>query len=130
MSIIIHKPPRKIDLTSTYGEWIANPKCSSHDPAEQNLIGHRGDILVYAEISDDEASYSYDDFALIRLGKDWYLLNTTGCSCPDPSETWNIQIGPASLKAVKEFVEGGNYSGYTVPKKQLGEFLAAFKAAR
>lgn len=130
MSVTINNPARMLDLSNSYGEWIAHPKCSRPTEHELDLIGHRGDILVYAEISDDEASYSYDDFALVKLKTKWYLLNTTGCSCPDPNETWNIQIGPATLKEIREFVSGGNYDGYTVPKKQIDQFLQAIDAAK
>jgi len=131
MSVTTYKPPREIDLTAPYGEWIGHPSCESPGKAEQDLIDHRAEILVYAEIADDEADYSYDDFALIRLkGTDlWYLLNTSGCSCPSPDETWNVQIGPTTLAEVRKFVTEGEYSGYTMPKRQMAEFVKALDEA-
>lgn len=132
MSVTIYEPPRKIEMPNenTYdADWIANPRCEDASDAEKKLIDNRADILVYAEISDDEADYSYDDFALVRLGDDWYLLQTSGCSCPSPSETWGVDIGPATLEEVKKFVMEGEYAGYSVPQRQMDEFLLAFDAA-
>ena len=110
--------------------WVGHPNCDTKRPLEELLIARRADIELLGTIEDKDASYSYDDFALVRLDADYYLLNTTGCSCPSPSETWHVEIGPATLDEIEAFLLGGHYQGYTVPKRQMDEFLAALSAAR
>lgn len=111
------------------GDWIAasNGDLSS---GERKLVENRDRIEVWGEIQDAEASYSYDDWALIRLDGDWYLLNTSGCSCPSPDETWGIAHGPCTLDEIETAVKDGDYPGYSVPGRQLDEFLSAIAEAR
>lgn len=120
------KKPYKIE-----GEynWIAHERCENASTREQNLIARRDEIEVFGEISDDEASYSYDDWALIRLDGQFYLLQTSGCSCPSPSETWGIAVGPATLAEVRAHIDTGDYSGYTLPKRQEEDFKKMFDEA-
>ena len=123
----------KLPGLDEYGKaayWVGHPDCYQASPVEKLIIDNRDRVELLGTIEDAEASYSYDDFALIRLDADYYLLNTSGCSCPSPSETWNVEIGPATLDEIEVFIRGGNYQGYTVPKKQMDEFLAALDAAR
>lgn len=108
--------------------WVAHPDGASTD-AQFDLVKRRYELEIIGGVQDKDASYSYDDWALCRLGNKYYLLSTSGCSCPSPAETWRIEIGPTSLKKIKTHVESGEYEGYTVPKKQLDEFLALIKGA-
>jgi hypothetical protein len=110
-------------------EWIANPRCEDKGELEQKLIDRRDDIEVIGMVTDDEADYSYDEWALIKLDSDYYLLSTSGCSCPSPSETWYVNLGPATLAEIKNDIVNGDYDGYTLPKKQAGDFLALFDTA-
>ena len=118
--------PRKLDLEVDYREWIAHPDINRPAEKEQTLIDRRDEIEVFGEISDDEASYSYDNWALIRLDGKFYLLQTSGCSCPSPSETWGIAIGPVTLAEARAHIEEGNYSGYSLPKRQESDFKKIF----
>lgn len=93
------------------------------------LVKRRYDIDIIGGVEDKEASYSYDDWALCKLDNDYYLLSTSGCSCPSPSETWSIEIGPATLNAIRDHVTSGNYDGYTLPKKQESDFLSLIDGA-
>lgn len=110
--------------------WVGHPSCEDAGDGERLLIANRSEIEKIAEIQDENASYSYDDFALIRFRGDFYLLQTSGCSCPSRSETWGIDIGPATLDEIEAFLKSGRYEGYTVPGRQMGEFLAAIAQAR
>ncbi len=119
---------RKLALENEWSEWIANPRCESQGELERALIARREDVEVIAEIEDKDASYDYDDWALVLLDGAYYLLNTSGCSCPSPSETWQVMKGPATLSEIRQEIEAGDYSGYSVPGRQMDEFLAAFDA--
>lgn len=55
---------------------------------EQYFLENAGRASVVCESSDPEASYSYDDYALCELDGEYFLFNTSGCSCPSPDETW------------------------------------------
>jgi hypothetical protein len=103
--------------------WIADPEGGDRGPMCQDLIKNRDKIFVIGEISDDEASYSYDDWALIKYKGKFYLLATSGCSCPSPRETWDIEKGPATLKQIRKHITDGAYSGYSMPKRQLDQFI-------
>lgn len=112
---------RKIDLEGW--DWIAHPSGGSNDDASRKLVERRADILVLGEIEDENLSYEYDQFALISLDGEFYLLETSGCSCPDPTETWFVQEGPCSLSDIKEFMLSGKYEGYTLPAQLLKNFI-------
>lgn len=131
MSVTIHK--KKLgeldskESYSTYG-WIASNEYGvGNEGIEKVLCDNRDEIFVLGTINDDEASYSFDDWALIMLKKKYYLLATSGCSCPSPAETWRVEIGPVTKAEVKEHILNGNYDGYTMPKRQLDQFLELFK---
>lgn len=112
---------RKIDLEGW--DWIAHPAGGSNDDLCQKLVSRRADILVLGEIEDENLSYEYDQFALISLDEEYYLLETSGCSCPSPTETWFVQMGPCSLSEIKELMVTGKYEGYTLPAKLLKDFI-------
>lgn len=115
-------------------DWIAHPRCESKGEVEKFLIEHREDIEVIARIVDNNASYDYDDWALICVPlkgrprrESFYLLNTSGCSCPSPSETWGVVVGPTNLGVIQaEVLKSVDYS---VPFRQRDEFDAAIAAA-
>lgn len=84
--------------------WIANPKASNPTPEAQKLIDNRSKIKVINELNLSE-DYEYDEWALIKLDKNYYVLNTSGCSCPDPNETWGIVFGPGTLSKIKKEIK-------------------------
>jgi hypothetical protein len=117
----------KLTKTSSWEEdfgWVGHPDCQNSGEVEKELIENRYNLEIIGGVVDKDADYSYDDFALILFKKKYYLLQTSGCSCPSPSETWGVDIGPTTLKKIRDFITGGHYDGYTVPKKQESEFLA------
>jgi hypothetical protein len=112
--------------------WIAHPRCEHPGEVEKFLIEHREDVEIIAQISDDDASYSYDDYAVIRVlitgrsaRESFYLLNTSGCSCPDSRETWSVLRGPTNLGVIEAVALDDTYR---VPFNQREAFLAAIKA--
>lgn len=138
MSVELFNPPRTLlplndrnyNAEDTL-DWVANPECERPDADETYLIANRAALLVYAVIQDDNACYSYDDFALVKAPNgEWYLLNTCGCSChPSPSETWQVETHSPDVEAIAEFVRSGEYSGYTLPKEQEADFVKLIEAA-
>lgn len=110
--------------------WVAHEDgLDRNNPRSVELVKRRYEIEIIGGVVDQEASYSYDEMALCKLGNDYYLLSTSGCSCPSPSETWGIEIGPTTLSEIKQHIQSGNYQGYTLPKKQESEFLALIEEA-
>lgn len=110
--------------------WVAHPDAlsgrdvkSPEYAAMKYLVDRRSDIDVLGGVIDEDLSYEYDEFALIKLDGDFYLLETSGCSCPSPTETWGIVQGPASLSQIKECLVQGKYGGYTLPEGKLQDFL-------
>jgi hypothetical protein len=106
-------------------DWIASNRYGVADrgPAEKTLCDNRDEVFVCGMVDDDDASYSYDDWALVRLGSDYYMLSTQGCSCPSPAETWIVEIGPATIPQIKEFIKSGEYSTYSLPADQHDQFM-------
>lgn len=113
------------------GSWIANPNCLSPGVHEQLLIARRAEIQVIGIVVDAEANYSFDDYALVRLDGIYYLLRTSGCSCPSPEEEWSVAFGPATLAEVRSRLasDAGEPDGYGVTKRQADEFAALCDAA-
>lgn len=114
----------------TEDDWIAHPDAlyNKSSGQEQFLVEFRNKINVLAEIQDHQASYEYDEMAVIELNDEFYLLRTSGCSCPSPTETWSIQVGPTTLPKVIEAVESGEYFGFTPPVKELVQFLKELRS--
>lgn len=112
-------------------DWVASPRCEFPTEHERKLIENRKNIVVYGYVEDAEANYSYDDFALVSLYENYYLLCTSGCSCPSPSETWGIGMGPGNLMDLLKMLVDNRASGacYGVTKRQFDEFLAIFATA-
>jgi hypothetical protein len=112
----------KLDPNKDYGDWYWVGHPDAGDTSE--ISTRRYEVEIHGGIQDEEASYSYDDYCLCELDNKFYLLNTSGCSCPSPTETWGIEIGPVTLEEVRQFILGDHYSGYSVPKRQLAELIA------
>ncbi len=114
--------------------WVGD---ADHDgdrtPDVQRIIDGRARIVVLGgwedpEVSYPEASYSYNDTALVRLDGDYYALTTSGGSCPSPSETWSIEYGPATLDELRAWCAKDPYADTLLPFL-TDEALALFPAA-
>lgn len=104
--------------------WVAHPDGAGSTEEERYLEQYRYELEIHGGVSDDEASYSYDDFALIEAPNGtFYMLETSGCSCPSPSETWRIEAR-GTLKDIRDYVLEDAKTGYGVIKNQTGEFIA------
>lgn len=87
------------------------------------LIARRADLIVYGEVHDAEACYSYDDWALVSLDGRYYLLSTSGCSCPSPSETWGIAYGPCTLAEMRVHIaDDAKEHDYHLTARQGADF--------
>lgn len=111
----------KLDVNKTeYDQkwgWVGSERCDRAGEAEKFLIEHRYTLNIIGGIEDPNADYNYDEYALVKLKGKYYLLNTSGCSCPSPSETWCVCFGPTkNLKSIYDFIKSGDYQGYTLPK--------------
>lgn len=118
----------KLDPKKSYWEqdfgWVGHPEATPPPGTEDELlVSRRFDIEIHGGVMDKDACYSYDDFALCELDGKFYLLQTTGCSCPSPSETWRV-VSSGTIDNIKAYVLDPLMSTYEVPFKQRAEFLA------
>ena len=121
--------PSKSHYEQEWG-WVAHPDgVDSGNDDMAFLAAHRYELEIIGGVRDNDASWSYDDWALTKLDGSYWLLATKGCSCPSPVETWRIEMGPATIEEIRAHIEGGHYEGYTVPKKQMDEFMALLDEA-
>lgn len=118
-------------IKATEHEWVGHPDGGSGGD-ERKLIDRRAEVEVCdLEVHDAEANYSYHDYALVRLDGLWYLLETSGCSCPSPSETWTITFGPDTLKNIRLAVkEDAKNSGFGLTTSQADDFTKMFARAK
>ena len=116
----------------TEDDWPAHPGYDDKDPHTDsvagNLVARRADIEVLGYITDAEALYSYHDFAFIRLDGFGYMLETSGCSCPSPKDTWCVTVGPVSAAELRAAVEAKR-DDYGPTARQWSEFEEMFAAA-
>lgn len=114
---------KKNELTEW--DWVANGATSHRGEHETLLIENREQLEVIGYVTDAEADYSFDDFALVRFKRKYYLLRTSGCSCPSPTEEWYVYFGPCTLREMrKHLMDENKENGYGVTVRQHGEFLA------
>jgi hypothetical protein len=120
-------------LTEGYGDfayWAGNGACESPGPDEKYVIDNRDKFKFLGGITDDQASYSYDDWALLKHKGKFWLLATSGCSCPSPSETWRVEAKEVTLTQLRKKLESGDYQGYTVPGGQMSQFMELLDAVK
>lgn len=118
--------PRKLDW-----EWIGHPSGGGFQELGLFIIEHRTELKVIGEVSDNSASYSYDDYALVKLKGKYYLLETSGCSCPSPTETWCVVEGPCTLDEMAAKIESAiKNNNFGLVPNQPEEFRGLIKAAR
>ena len=95
--------PRKLEAES-WSEWACSPDSSQNTEFGQRLIDERDKVWVVAEWTCPDLSYEYDDYAVVRLGRRYAVLNTSGCSCPSPTETWGI-LFEGTKAEVRKYLE-------------------------
>lgn len=106
--------------------WVGHPD-GGDGARNEDLIKNRSQIYVYGIVDDNDASYSYDSWALVRFKRKFYLLRTSGCSCPSPTETWGIQDeGKLSLMLGKIYAEKERYPDIGIEARQFSEFQELF----
>lgn len=59
---------------------------------EKHFAANAERATTIAEAEDPHADYSYNDWALCELDGLFYVFYTSGCSCPSPSETWELHF--------------------------------------
>lgn len=101
------KYPVKVEDADSY--WVGSPAKQFYDstPREgfaKELVDKRNEVEVLAEWACPDLSYEYDEYAVVRLHGTHAVLNTTGCSCPSPAETWDV-LFEGSLTEVLEYLE-------------------------
>ncbi len=93
------KPHANEELDKAGFGWVGDPECDRPGTLEQIFTERRTDVKFVVGRCDEEASYSYDDTCVCKLDDSYYILNTSGCSCPSPNETWSVIYGPVSSLA-------------------------------
>lgn len=84
--------------------WACHPDARGVTGAEKMLQERRAEVMLVTEASVGGQCYSYDDYCVVMLDDVYYLLNTTGCSCPSPTETWCV-LSEGTLEEVKQEIK-------------------------
>ena len=108
--------------------WVAHPAAVANNELDKEMVANRYKLEIIGGVVDETLSYEYDEFAVVRYKRKLYLFETSGCSCPDPTETWSVQ-GPYTKKELHDEIKKGNYSGYTLPKHLEEDLLKVIDAA-
>lgn len=108
MKLIKFKPLTAEGIVGWYEDptgfgWVGHPNNSGGD-LNNLLIANRNDLIFLGGISDPDPNYSYDEFAIVRLKRRYFLCETSGCSCPSPDETWFVVTEAKSLKQIKKWL--------------------------
>ncbi len=93
--------------------WVVSSKSErwgarTHDKLDADeafFVDNAERAVLIAESSDPNANYDYNDYALCELDGRFWLFNTSGCSCPSPTETWCVSwIVPSKEEALAKLV--------------------------
>lgn len=117
--------PIKIDEDSW--DWVCHPDSSQDSDFGKRLVAERSEVWVVAEWSCPDLSYEYDDYAVVRLGRRYAVLNTSGCSCPSPTETWGVLFEGTKAEVKQYLGEEGDHPAdffYSREKQGAKEMLA------
>jgi len=109
--------------------WVGHPECYSPDDLEKEFIQNRTKLEIIGGVIDETLSYEYDEFAVVLYKNELYLLETSGCSCPSPGETWRIIHGPVTKAELLKEIKAGNYKGYTLPSQLEQDLIKVIEAA-
>lgn len=114
-----------IENAETY--WVGHPDALAYQENitedQKLLIARRADIILLGNIADTDLSYEYDELAVVKLDEVFYLLQTSGCSCPSPSDTWRVETKSESFKELWEYIEAGEYGGCTYKPELVAGLL-------
>lgn len=91
---------------------------------EKHFAANHARAVTIAESEDPHADYSYDDWALCELDGLYYAFNTSGCSCPSPSETWELMFKGDRESLLNWLATPINYNA-----EPFAEFLRKIEAA-
>jgi hypothetical protein len=131
--MILDKKDRYIKEEQTYYDhpfgWVGAGAGGGQNPIDQVFKENRHKIEIIGGVVDHNLSYEYDEFALVRWKSKLYLLETSGCSCPSPDETWGTVHGPITKTELTKEIKAGNYTGYTLPAHLEQELLEVIEAA-
>jgi hypothetical protein len=106
--------------------WIGDPACDGIGEKERLFIDRRADVQLIAGACAD-LSYEFDETAVCRLDGKFYVLNTSGCSCPSPSEKWGVAYGPIDTLAEVAKTISGDKAMY-MPDDARADLLAQLVA--
>lgn len=129
-------PKMKDEDIPSYGHpfwWVGHPASregkNEYSVLHREFITNRHKLEIIGGVDDPNACYDYDEFAIVRYKRKLYLLETSGCSCPSPSETWSIIHGPTTKAALIAAIKAGEYQGYTLPEWAEAELLKVIAEA-
>jgi len=109
--------------------WVGDPATREPSADERLLIDNRDHILVWGYAQDEDAGYEFDEMALVSLFGMFYLVQTSGCSCPSPGEMWHVEWS-GDIDTLWRKVIAGEYTGYTLPKWAQDHMNRAFSMAK
>lgn len=111
---------------STLPEWLTDDgyysrKFSDLSIMEQNFMSGKARATCILDFQTPGLSYEYADWALCALDGIFYVFSTSGCSCPDPSETWRLEAH-GTRQEVREWLDTNpGYSDFALFKSALSK---------
>lgn len=102
-------------------DWVGS-YATNVGPDERLICDNADKAVVLAEASDDSLSWEFDVLAVVYLrGEGYFICQAGGCSCPSPSETWEVVHRYKTKRAVMKAIEDGEYQGYTLPSYAVAD---------
>lgn len=80
---------------------------------------------------DPDASYEFDMRDLVQTEDGWYVVATSGCSCPMPEDNVEIESGPSDLATLEAWfrAEFDNEKVTDYYRRSVADVLRAFAEA-
>lgn len=70
---------------------------------EAFVADHWEEAETLAESQDPNANYDFNDYALVRVGLEYFVTNASGCSCPSHEDVWMVEFR-GDLPAVESYI--------------------------
>lgn len=114
-------------MSNIIGRWVGDPNGGNGSEDDTALADARANGTIEVIVEVGFGGYDWEEKAIARVGRRWYLVGASGCSCTTASEQWHTQAS-GSLATVKAAVVNGDYRGYTLEQSDFDTLVEAIEA--